>query len=281
MSPIAPMSSFTVSVHRQNIAAAGTFLAAQSFPVTRLNGVVAANLNGDTRTDLVIQSFSPDDTFPFVASTTTPGTFTKGALINTGMTVSHVGDFDQDGLDDVAFTRAAGGLGIAFNDNALSPGTFQRVSVGAGSAANASFGHYTGQAALQDLVLFGDGSPMPGTGVLYAQTAPRVFAQRPALIDGVLGNGVNVPGNGMKTLDLNKDGRDDVVGLREAEIQCPTAETFYPSRNAGAQITFGDPTKPPETRVFTDINGNGKPDLIDLPTGAGGIGAAFVEVWLQ
>ncbi|MBS1124811.1 MAG: hypothetical protein H6Q90_7039 [Deltaproteobacteria bacterium] len=277
MSPIPPIPSFTVSVHRQSITAAGTFLAAQTFSVPGVAGVVAGKLNGDTRADLVIQSGSSGDTFPYFASTTTAGAFTQGALIATGMMVSHVTDIDQDGLDDVAFSRMAGGLAISFNVNAQTPGTFTPAAVGAGSADNASFGHYSGSATRLDVVMFGDA--MPTVGVLYAQTSPRVFEQRSALVDGVRGFTVHTPGNGMKTLDLNTDGRDDVVGDGQAEIQCPTPGTFFPSRSAGTEIRFGDMLSPPEVAVFSDINGNGKLDLIDLPTN--GISSAFVEVWLQ
>jgi len=270
-------TSSTVSVHRQNNAAAGTFLAAQSFSVPGLEGVVAAKLNNDPRTDLAIQnrSMAPmeSETFPYLASTTTAGTFTKGSKIST-KTISHVGDFDQDGLDDLAFVAAritTSPLEIAFNNHAVTPGTFEPVLVGAGMVENASFGHFTGSTARQDVVVFVGGQV---GGQLYAQTAPRVFEQRSATVD-VSANSVLVPGDGMKTVDVNGDSRDDVVRGNQVEVQCPTAGTF-----SNANIEIGDRFMPFERSVLTDINGSGRVDLIDLP-GLGSMPSSVVEVWLQ
>jgi len=279
MSPIGQGATFTVSVHRQNTT--GTFLAAQTFSVPGVEGVVAGKLNADTRADLVIQSRSTSgghDTFPYVASTTTAGAFTKGTLIATGMdlTVSHVTDIDQDGLDDVAFTRMAGGLALSFNDNAQTPGSFTPAAVGAGGVDDASFGHY-GSTTRRDVVIFG--LLMPG-GILYAQISPRVFEMRSLVVDKLDNNGSHTPGEGMKSVDLNGDGRDDVVGTRNAAIQCPTAGTFFPQPMGSGHIQLGDMNNGPGVAVFTDLNGNGKLDLIDLP-GSGGIAATSVEVWLQ
>ena len=267
-----------VSVHRQNINAAGTFLTPQTFAVAQLRGVVAANLNSDARADLVVHSYSLDETYPYFASTSTAGAFTKGTLMASGMMPSHVLDVDGDGLDDVAFTRQSGGLAVYFNSSST-PGTFTAASVGAGSAQNANFGHF-GSTTRMDIVLWGDGAPNPFTGVLYEQTSARVFVQRSSVIDNLHPIGVYTPGEGFPTVDINGDGRHDLIAINEAEIQCPTVGTFWPSQDAQAQITFGDMSMPTVLRRFTDINGGGKPDLIALDSDGGSTGN-FLEVWLQ
>lgn len=285
-SPIGTQGTFSVSVHRQNMTPnEGTFATPQTFSFaaqTTLKGVVAGNLNGDTRTDLVVQTFAQvngmDETYPYLASTSTAGAYTKGTLIASGMTASHVLDVDGDGYDDVVFTRMTGGLGIYFN-SATTPGTFTAAAVGAGSAENAVFGRFKSTTRM-DLFLWGSGSPTPKDGVLYEQTSSRVFVQRSTVIDNVNTDSVHAPGEGILTVDINADGRHDVVGMDGAEIQCPTMGTFWPTQSAQADIRFGDPLKPTIVRQFTDINGGGKPDLIALD-GDPGIASNFLEVWLQ
>lgn len=287
-SPLNQTNTFSISVHRQNISSAGTFATPQTISISnRLEGVIAANLNGDTRTDLVVHTFAQatdmDETYPYFASTTTAGAYTKGTLIasaprTSAMTPSHVVDVDGDGNDDVAFTRMASGLAIYFNSTAT-PGTFTSAAVGAGSAENAVFGHFKSTARL-DLFLWGSASPTHKEGVFYEQTSARVFAQRTTTIDNVDVSTVFAPGDGIPTVDINADGRDDVVGRGTAEIQCPTLGTFWPSQSAQTQIKFGDPFKPPSLKQFTDINANGKPDLIAIDADAG-IAGNFLEVWLQ
>ncbi|MBS1124117.1 MAG: Repeat domain in Vibrio, Colwellia, Bradyrhizobium and Shewanella, partial [Deltaproteobacteria bacterium] len=62
--PTGLMGNNTVSVHRQNPTAAGTFLTAQSFSVFGVLGAVAGKLNADNRADLMIASQTTTGTVP-------------------------------------------------------------------------------------------------------------------------------------------------------------------------------------------------------------------------
>jgi len=267
----------TVSVHRQNPTAAGTFLNAQSFSVPGVVGAVAGKLNADNRADLMIVSKQTTGTVPYFASTATAGTFTAGSSIDNGGNLLHVGDIDGDGLDDAAFTTTSMGIKIAFNDG----GTVSSRNIGTGNSSFASFGQYAVHAAAdrsQDVVI-----DQNGPGALFVQMAPRSFVLQAAVaITGVSGNSSGPPGSGMPTLDLNADGRDDVVGNGTAAIQCPALGTFYPRPNTvGMQIEFGQLIQMPgHSFVLSDLNANGKPDLIGLFPPVGST-AQFMEVSLQ
>lgn len=288
-SPVAgSQTTHSISVHRQDDGGAGTFATPQtiSFPQgTLVKGVVAGNLNGDAAVDLIVQTSvsGMDETYPYIASTSTLGTFTKGARIATAMqgttTPSHVLDVDGDGYDDVVFTRMSSGLGIYFNI-ATTPGTFSAVSVSTGDSENASFGHYKSTTRL-DFFLWSRSAATPD-GALYEQTAPRMFTKLSTVIDNVHVDDARTAGGGLPRVDLNGDGLDDVVGADDAEIQCPGG-AFWPSRSEPSNIRLGDEVQPTVVRQFIDINPGGtvsKPDLIGLDANAGSTGN-FLKVWLQ
>ena len=152
------------------------------------------------------------------------------------------------------------GILLVFN-RAASPGSFDAPqSLGAFGGA---FGRYSNNAPREDYVV----SNSNGDVILFAQTSARGFVE-----SGILSS-LRTAGPGG---DINGDGRDDAGGFVSSgspvQLQCaaPAAfGTFDPT-----PVTFGPTSGSFRSSLMTDLNGNGRPDLVL-------VGSLFLSVTLQ
>src|ERR1700678_1274754 len=112
---------------------AGAGAAAQQFnqPVVMATGnwpagIVAADLNGDGKADLVYTDYgaAPTGSTTHVLLSNGDGTFAAGQTIATAGAAMAVADFDHDGHPDLAWVWGTVGLGKVFFAHGNGDGTF-------------------------------------------------------------------------------------------------------------------------------------------------------------
>ena len=249
-------SGSSVVVRRQDLANPGGFLGEQplSIALGTIAGVKSGRFDGDSFPDLIVTGQNGKQIYFNHAAT--PGTFDAGPGVGTGAFA--VLDLDGDTHDDLASIQGDA-VQIALQDPA-NPGMFLApTNVGSGvMGEGAGFGKFNGDGLL-DLMI---GSGTGGGAALYLQSSanPGTFVQQPGLINGI-------PGMYMQIVDIDGDGRDDVVTQSQAVMQCAApapAGTF----SAVVQLGFGFPP------VLADLSNDGRADLLRL-------GGQFLKVRLQ
>jgi hypothetical protein len=181
----------------------------------------------------------------FTDNQITPGTFTREAT-----TVGAAGD-DLITLEDVNnnkgdVTMVGGGVvKIALSDPNNAGGFLTPITLGSGVTGNAvAYGNFDGDLA-PDLIV-----ATAGGGVVFVQSESSrgTFTQQPGKVAGVVGSELQV-------IDVNGDGRPDVLTPTHLVLQCPPPAAFG---------TFGDIIAINATApaALVDLNKDGKPDLL-------------------
>jgi Bacterial Ig-like domain (group 3)/FG-GAP-like repeat/FG-GAP repeat len=224
------------------------------------SGVVAADLNGDGKADLVATDYGATTT----ASTTHvflsngDGTFRAGQTIATAGSAIVAADFDHDGHVDLAWVSGVVGEGKVFLARGNGDGTFaatQELGTFAIVGTNAPVFAYVIGAQLHDtgyLDLLVEDVANPSVITLTTDssgTLVRIVATR-------LGSGTGP----MTAADLNGDGHTDLV------IQSTlggTANVFLGSADGllTAAGTYAG-SSAVQSMLLHDVDGDGRPDLV-------------------
>jgi hypothetical protein len=214
-------------------------------PFTNVTRVKTGTIDVLSVPDLVVEDNTARRVF--TDDQITPGTFTREAT-----TVGGAGD-DLITLEDINNDKAdatmvgGGVVKIALSDPNNAGLFLTPITVGSGVTGNAvAYGNFDGDAA-PDLIVATNGG---GVVFLQSEASRGTFTQKPGKIAGVTGTELQV-------IDVNNDGRPDVLTPTHLVLQCPAPAAFG---------TFGDiiaiVATPPAALV--DLNNDNKPDLVRI-----------------
>lgn len=183
---------------------------------------------------------------PYTAQRLTPVTFKREPNTISGVTggdvLVAVGQLDGTGGHDAAFIGAGGDVKIAFNAPAF---TAAELVASEASDRAVGFGKLDGDDAV-DLIV---GTVMGG--VIY-RGGGGTFTRVPGVIESVTGPSIQV-------IDVNRDGKDDLVLASRIVYQCAPAAPGEPGVFSQFElIDAGGPA------LMVDVTGDGKPDLLRL-----------------
>jgi len=223
-------------------------------------GIVAADLNGDGKADLIYTDYGATAT----ASTTHvllnngDGTFTAGQTIATAGVVIAAADFDHDGNVDLAWVWGAVGLGKVYLAHGNGDGTFaaaQELGTFAIVGTNAPVFSYVMGAQLHDtgyLDLLVEDVANPSLITLTTDSSGTLIRIVGTKLQGGTGP--------MVAADLNGDGHADLV------IQSTTggaADVFFGSADGLLTVagTYAG-SSPVQSMLLHDVDGDGHLDLV-------------------
>ena len=269
---VANFGNGTASVFMHDPANPGKYLAATTLTTGgQPNQVVAADINGDGKPDLVFADLSTSgNAIVLIQSATAVGTFAAPVNLSTGAMTSSVavGDLNGDGHADIVTanfdSNGNNGSVTIFFQNASSPGTFAAgVSFPAGAQPQSVRIADVNGDGLPDLIVANrgpgnDGTGTPGVSVLLQDAthpgsflAPVTYPTPAGAID-------------VAVADLNGDGKPDLVvaslgpgpgGAVSVLLQsATTAGTFGTATSYGG---YGQPL----SVAIADLNGDGHPDI--------------------
>ena len=268
---IASGSGGTASV-LLNTAAAGagtpSFAAAASFVTGGPGSGTLRDVNGDGRPDLIVAHGGSSSGISLLLNTTAAGASSPSFADSLEFTVGTAadvatGDLNGDGKPDLAVINNGGGtVSVLLNSTAIAT-----PSVGFAAPENFAAGTTPYSVALGDLN--GDGKPdmavanygSANVSVLLNSTGTgsTTYAFNAAVNFSLTGNPVSV-GIG----DVNADGKPDLAVASQASSV--VAILLNTTANGAAAPSFSTPVTFPIDAAgyqltFTDLNGDGKPDL--------------------
>jgi Bacterial Ig-like domain (group 3)/FG-GAP-like repeat/FG-GAP repeat len=224
------------------------------------SGVVAADLNGDGRTDLIYTDYgaTPTGSTTHVLLSNGDGTFAAGQSIPTAGASIAVADFNHDGHADLAWVWGAVGLGKAYLALGNGDGTFasaQQLGTFAILGTNAPLFRYVKGAQLHDtgyMDLLVEDAANPSLITLTSDGSGTLVR----IVGTQLESGVGP----MATADLNGDGHTDLV------IQSVTggvADVFLGSVDGllTAAGVYGG-SSAAQSMLLHDLDDDGHPDLV-------------------
>jgi hypothetical protein len=257
------------SAARSGSSAAASMAATTGFPFSRSVGyatgsqprtVTAADLNGDGHPELIVPSNGGNTTMVLFGAAdglydSTPRATLFGT--NNGQKAV-VGDFNADGLPDIAVVHFFGGIFVWLQnpDGSFGSGGFANFVL----SINGNF--HSGLAAGD---LNGDGNPdlvaTSATGFVSVWYAPGAF--------GIWMNGGDYPtfaqnADWVELADLNGDGRLDAAVTDDAPYD---RVSILLGTGAGGSSAFGSTStysvgSGPNTCTVSDVNADGRPDLL-------------------
>jgi hypothetical protein len=224
------------------------------------SGIVAADVNGDGRADLIYTDYGATTT----ASTTHilrsngDGTFAPGQTLATAGASIAVADFNHDGHIDLAWVWGAVGLGKAYLALGKGDGTFapaQELGTFAIVGTNAPQFRYVIGAQLNDsgyLDLLVEDAANPSLITLTSDESGTLVR----IVGTQLSSGVGP----MATADLNGDGHTDLV---IQSVNGGAADVFLGSRDGllTASGTYAG-SSAAQSMLLHDVDGDGHPDLV-------------------
>jgi trimeric autotransporter adhesin len=246
------------------------------------SSVATTDLNGDGKPDLVIANHD-DDTTSVLLDTTSPGalapSFTAQQIFAVGDAPSALAtaDFNLDGKPDVAVAdKGTDAASVLFNTTVLGTGTPSFMAQQAFATGEAPFGIATAD-------INGDGKPdlvvanhdEDDISVLLNTTAPGAstpsFAAQQAFATGEAPFGI-------ATADINGDGKPDLVVVNHDEdtssVLLNTTAPGAATPSFAAQQAFGTDEHPSSVKA-SDLNGDGKPDLVIADEGSDSVSVLF------
>lgn len=235
-------------IRQATTATTSTYLTPQPLtgPFTGLQAVVAGYLDGAVLvSDLLVKDSGVARVY--TSSLGTPGTFIRDANSVPGIvgndTLAAVEDLNGTGNDDAVFVSAAGDVKIVFD----APGFATTKTVASGVRERwVGIGKLDEDASLDLIVGNSDG------GMIYRGDGAGAFTQVPGTIASATGASIQV-------IDVNKDGKDDLVLANRIVYQCAPATSGGP----GVFSQF-EPLEGGAPALFADINNDGKPDLLRI-----------------
>jgi hypothetical protein len=252
-------------------AATPSFAALQAFATGSFPfSVIAADVNGDGKPDLIAVNLN-DNTVSVLLNTTVPGTTTPSfAAQQTFATGASpywvtVADVNGDGMPDLIVANYAGPSTVSVLLNTTAPG-----ATTPSFAAQQTFITGSGPVSVTAADVNGDGMPDlivanysdNTVSVLLNTTAPGAttpsFAAQQAFATGT--SPFSVP-----TADVNGDGKPDLIvanfNASTVSVLLNTTAPGATTPSFAAQQTFATGSFPFSVTA-TDVNGDGKPDLI-------------------
>ena len=238
----------SIAAIRQNSAVnPSTYLAEQPLTNGTFSGLQVAlpgQLDGNLVTDLLVKDGV--EARPFTSLLGTPGTFARGANAIAGIgiddTLVEVSQIDGMSREDAVFVGANGDVKLSLNTTQFGP-----AAVIASGARNRciGFGRFDEGTSLDLIVGTAAG------GVIY-RGAGAMFTAVPGTIPAI--NGAT-----MQVIDLNGDGKDDLVLETRIVYQCAPARAGEPG-----VFTQVDPIDASAVVLAVDVTNDGKPDLLRL-----------------
>jgi hypothetical protein len=224
------------------------------------SGIVAADLNGDGRADLIYTDYGTTATTSttHVLLSNGDGTFVPGqTLVTAGASIA-VADFNHDGHVDLAWVWGAVGLGKAYLALGKGDGTFapaQELGTFAIMGTNAPRFRYVTGAQLHDtgyLDLLVEDAANPSLITLTSDESGTLVR----IVGTQLPGGVGP----METADLNGDGHTDPV---IQSVAGGTADVFLGSTD-GLLTAFGTyaGSSAAQSMLLHDVDSDGHPDLV-------------------
>jgi Bacterial Ig-like domain (group 3)/FG-GAP-like repeat/FG-GAP repeat len=225
-------------------------------------GIVAADLNGDGKADLIYTDFGATAT----ASTTHvllnkgDGTFSAGQTIATAGAAIAAADFDHDGHIDLAWVWGTVGLGKVYLARGNGDGTFaaaQELGTFAIVGTNAPVFSYVMGAQLHDtgyLDLLVEDVANPSLLTLTTDSS--------GILVRIVGTKLQSGTGPMVAADLNGDGHADLV---IQSVLGGAADVFLGSSDGDGLLTAAGTyagSSAVQSMLLHDVDGDGHPDLV-------------------
>ena len=263
-----PVQGTTMTLYRRDPASSRGFLAGVTTIVSiqpDFPTVVAGNFDGDARADAAVVAYNPNENNDVASQVflgTATGAFTAGTTLpNTLDAVVAAVDLDQDGHLDLLGLDVSDHLWVGYGD-------------GAGSFTYVTSGKLPSNAVIILSGRFSTGAPdviVPSRSNeidMFAHSAPRTMAPFTPIYTGF----TTIPNSSWtgQVVDLDGNGRDDVVAQGHAITQCgPPLPLGTFAQPPGIPLALA---LPPNVEItsnnarFFDLNGDGKPDLVAIDT---------------
>lgn len=211
---------------------------------TGLQVALTGQLDGNLVTDLLVKDGV--EARPYTSNLGTPGTFAKGANavpgIGAGDTLVAINQIDDAQREDAVFIAANGDVKLSLQTTQF--GTPMVIATGARNQC-VGFGRFDEGTSIDMIVGTAAG------GVIYRGSG-GTFAAVPGTIPAITGPT-------MQVIDLNGDGKDDLVLANRIVYQCAPARAGEPG-----VFTQVEEIGSGGVVLAADVTGDGKPDLLRL-----------------
>jgi hypothetical protein len=262
-----PIRSFLKTVALYSLSLISMAAAAQQFKQPLViptgnwpAGIVAADLNGDGKTDLIYTDYGATATgsTTHVLLNKGDGTFTPGQTIATAGTAIAAADFDHDGHVDLVWVWGTVGLGKVYLARGNGDGTFaaaQELGTFAIVGTNAPVFSYVMGAQLHDtgyLDVLVEDVANPSLLTLTTDSSGTLIR--------IVGTKLESGTGPMVAADLNGDGHTDLV---IQSVAGGAANVFLGSAD-GLLVAAGTyaGSRPVQSMLLHDVDGDGHPDLV-------------------
>ncbi|WP_201985876.1 FG-GAP-like repeat-containing protein [Hymenobacter rubidus] len=241
----------------------------------RPTGVALGDVNGDGRPDIITGNQSSNTVGVMLNSATSPGSFLPATSYPSGGTAPNIvalGDLNGDGRTDIAVGNTGSSAVGVLLGSAATPGTFLPAATypsGSSSPVGIAIGDVNADGK-PDLVL-GHNSGNTVSVLLNSAAVPGTFGSPAVYNSGGTGT------VGISLGDVNGDGRVDIVAANATSSsvavllgQSGTLGTFGPATvyNSGG---IG-----PNFALLSDVNGDGRPDIVTANNSSNGAGSVGV-----